>query len=218
MEKFNSSNYREPRQKSILLLWAERPNAKLIMSSKAPALCNVSVWAVYERVHRCVCVCIHSTFASVHAGCACAIQKIYNEVRVSRMCAAERWRCFIACLCMSVYECALADVYFVSSISAAAAYKSFSFGDARIFPAVWRKLNREVNKQECNNSWCVVVCQLVYFFSGCRFVEFGTTNCAVCELGKIRIIQFTVIDPSVFRHIQLTLIMHLTVWIKKIRC
>lgn len=43
MEKFNSSNYREARQKSILLLWAESPNAKLIMSSKAPALCNVSV-------------------------------------------------------------------------------------------------------------------------------------------------------------------------------
>lgn len=43
MEKFNSPNYRQPRQKSILLLWAECPNAKLIMSDKAPALRNASV-------------------------------------------------------------------------------------------------------------------------------------------------------------------------------
>lgn len=40
-------------------------------------------------------------------------------------------------------------------------------------------------------------------------------NCTVCEeLGKIIIIQFTIVDLSVFRHIQLTLIMHITVWIK----
>lgn len=40
-------------------------------------------------------------------------------------------------------------------------------------------------------------------------------NCTACvELGEIMVIQFTVIDPSVFRHIQLTLIMHLTVRIK----
>lgn len=37
-------------------------------------------------------------------------------------------------------------------------------------------------------------------------------NCTVCvALGKIMIIRFTVIDPAVFRHTQLTLIMHLTV-------
>lgn len=67
-------------KKSILLLWAERPNAKLIMSSKASALCNVSVHVV--------CV---STQASVHSWCTrVRVQKIYNEPRVSRMCSAAR--------------------------------------------------------------------------------------------------------------------------------
>lgn len=37
-------------------------------------------------------------------------------------------------------------------------------------------------------------------------------NCTVSvRLGKMMIIMFTVIDLAVFRHIQLTFIMHLTV-------
>lgn len=96
MEKFNSSNYREPRQKSIVLLWAQSPNAKLIMSSKAPALCNVTG-----------CVCI---WRGVQENtCVDVLQKIYNEVRMRGTCAVKRWRCFIVCLCMSVYEWIHAD-------------------------------------------------------------------------------------------------------------
>lgn len=62
------------------------------------------------------------------------VQKLYNEVRVSGMCAGCRevkvfYSVFVR-VCMSVNT--LTRI-FVSLISAAAAYKGFLFGDTLIF-------------------------------------------------------------------------------------
>ena len=110
---------------------------------------------------------------------------------------------------------------FVSSISAAAAYKSFLFRDALIFLQCGAirtegSISRSVVTADgvllCvyREIFCVCVCLLA-----CNKHKIQLTtimNCTVCvALGKIMIIRFTVIDLAVFRHTQLTLIMHLTV-------
>lgn len=51
MEKLNSSNYRKVRRKSIALLWALGPNAKLIMSSKALAFSLLTLCVCVLREH-----------------------------------------------------------------------------------------------------------------------------------------------------------------------
>lgn len=123
-------------KKSILLLWAERPNAKLIMSSKAPALCNVSVHVV--------CV---STLASVHRRCTrIRVQKIYNEVRVSRMCSAARWRCFIVCLRASVYKSVHTDTCICEFNFGCSCLQELLIWRCFNFPAVWCDPNWGVNK------------------------------------------------------------------------
>lgn len=127
-------------------------------------------------------------------------------------------------LCVSPYECAHTDTCLCEFNLCSSCLHELVIWRCFNLPAVWCKLKREVNKQECSNSRWVVVCLLGAF---CLFLSLCVLaitnkiylptimNCTVCVgLGKIMIIKFTVIDPAVFRHVQLTLITHLTVRIK----
>lgn len=119
---------------------------------------RVCVWCI--TVCRCVCVCVYTNICK----CARVQYKRFTRVRASRICAAERWRCFIVYLCASVYECVHTDTCICEFIFCSSCLQELCIWRRFNFPAVWCKLNWEVNKQECNNSGWVVVCLLEAFF------------------------------------------------------
>ena len=105
----------EPKQKSIPLLWAESPNTKLIMSSKAPALCVrvsesvcIYIQPQFKRLGKkmgalslvcfCVCLCTVCVWVCVSACVRACVRTCVRVCVCARVCACVR-------VCVCAYKC-----------------------------------------------------------------------------------------------------------------
>lgn len=157
--------------------------------------------------------------------CLCAngweqlwVQNSYNES--NRMCAAERWMHFI---CESALWVRAYWHVSVSTVAAAAACESLLFADALMYLQYGiNETERSISRSE-QMGHCVPIGASFYLLRLWTVWSYQhkndppeIRNSAVCVwLGKIMMINVTVIDLTVFRHIQSISIIYLSLRIIK---